>query len=81
MSKSFSLFLCAYLMGCNTHDRTGPRYLITEYSSQVSEIFQTYFPGYREEDLGNTDGRTGGHIENWTDAGNDNTLGLGAFGY
>ena len=47
-------------MGCDIHDQTCPRYLTKKYPSEVSQIFEKYFPGYCADKLGHTDGRTDG---------------------
>ena len=85
MSKSLFGQLCAYLMSCDTHHRTCPRYLPKECSRQVSKKFEKYFSSYRADKHGHTDGqtdrrtdgRTDGQTDRQTDrrtdAGNDNT--------
>ena len=77
MSKSLFGQLCAYLMSCDTHHRTCPRYLPKECSRQVSKKFEKYFSSYRADKHGHTDGQTDrqtdGQTDRRTDAGNDNT--------
>ena len=81
MSKSLFGQLCAYLMSCDTHHRTCPRYLPKECSRQVSKKFEKYFSSYRADKHGHTDGQTDRRTDRQTDrqtdrrtdAGNDNT--------
>ena len=67
MSKSLIGQLCTNLMTCDTHNRTCPRYLPKEYSSQVSKRFQKDFSTYHVDRLGHTDRRRDGRAEGWTD--------------
>ena len=62
-SKPVIRSLCAYLMSCDTHDRTCPNYLPKEYSSQVSKGFEKYFSSYRADKLIRTDGQTDGRTD------------------
>ena len=81
MSKSLFGQLCAYLMSCDTHHRTCPRYLPKECSRQVSKKFEKYFSSYCADKHGHTDGQTDRRTDRQTDrqtdrrtdAGNDNT--------
>ena len=88
MSKSLFGQLCAYLMSCDTHHRTCPRYLPKECSRQVSKKFDMkkifrviartsmVIRTDRQTD-GQTDGRTDRQTDRQTDrrtdAGNNNT--------
>ena len=60
-------------MNCNKHDRTCPKYLHTEYSSQVSKMFHKYSLSYRRDKLAHTDEQTDRVIDRQTETGTDNT--------